>query len=86
MSSEGTTPVESAGAQSQTERKGDDEGLLDKAKEKLTGSDEEETPKERSAQQQQQQQQQQQHRSEEAPPPGEEPTSTGHDSPKTGPA
>ena len=78
MSSEGTTPVDSAGAQSQTERKGDDEGLLDKAKEKLTGSDEEETPEERSAQQQ--------HRSEEAPPPGEEPTSTGHDSPKTGPA
>ena len=81
MSSEGTTPGDSAGAQSQTERKGDDEGLLDKAKEKLTGSDEEETPEERSAQQQQQQ-----HRSEEAPPPGEEPTSTGHDSPKTGPA
>jgi hypothetical protein len=78
MSSEGTTPVDSAGAQSHTERKGDDEGLLDKAKEKLTGSDEEETPEERSAQQQ--------HRSEEAPPPGEEPTSTGHDSPKTGPA
>ena len=79
MCSEGTTPGDSAGAQSQTERKEGDEGLLDKAKEKLTGSDEEETPKKRSAQPQQ-------HRSEEAPPPGEEPTSTGHDSPKTGPA
>jgi hypothetical protein len=78
MCSESTTPGDSAGAQSQTQRKEGDEGLLDKAKEKLTGSDEEETPEERSAQQQ--------HRSEEAPPPGEEPTSTGHDSPKTGPA
>ena len=83
MCSESTTPGDSPGAESQTERKEDDEGLLDKAKEKLTGSDEEETPKKRSAQQQQLQQQ---HRSEEAPPPGEEPTSTGHDSPKTGPA
>ena len=81
MCSESTTPAgDSAGAQSPTERtEADDKGLMDKAKEKLTGSDEEETPKKRSAQQQQ-------HRSEEAPPPGEEPTSTGHDSPKTGPA
>ena len=78
MCSESTMPGDSAGAKSHTERKEDDEGLLDKAKEKLAGSDEEETPKERSAQQQ--------HRSEEASPPGEEPTSTGHDSPKTGPA
>jgi len=40
MCSESTTPGDSAGAESHTERKEDDEGLLDKAKEKLTGSDE----------------------------------------------
>ncbi len=79
MCTESTTPGDSAGAEGQTERKEDDEGLLDKAKEKLTGSDEEKTPKERGAHQQQ-------HRSEEAPPAGEEPTTTAHDSPKTGPA
>jgi hypothetical protein len=76
MCSEGSIPSDSSGGEIRTEREEDDKGLAEKAKDKLTGSDEEEAPKESGGQ----------HRSKEAPPPGEEPTSTGHDAPKTGPA
>ncbi len=65
------------GAESPREHKEVHEGLLDKAKDELTGSEEEKAPKESGAQQ---------HQSEDAPPPGEEPTTPGYDSPKTGPA
>ncbi len=79
MCSESTTPAgDSAGAQSPTERtEADNKGLMDKAKEKLTGQGDEVAQKERGTRQ---------HRAENAPPPGEEPTSTDHDAPKTGPA
>jgi hypothetical protein len=74
MRSEGT---DSAAAESTTGHKEDDRGLLDKAKDELTGSAEEKAPKESGTQQ---------HQSEDAPPPGEEPTTPGYDSPKSGPA
>ncbi len=76
MPSEGPMPSDSTGKDSQTQRKEDDKGLADKAKDKLTGADEEEASEKRGAE----------HRSEGAPPPGEESTSTRHDAPKTGPA
>jgi hypothetical protein len=76
MCSEGPIPSDSSGGESQTEPKEDDKGLADKAKDKLTSAGEEEASKKRGAE----------HRSEGAPPPGEEPTSTAHDAPKTGPA
>ena len=74
MRSEGT---DSAAAQSATGHKEDSRGLLDKAKDELTGSDEEKAPKESGAQQ---------HRSENATPPGENPTTPSYDSPMTRPA
>jgi hypothetical protein len=75
MCSEGPLPGDPAGEDSQTERKEDEKGGLDKVKDKLTGADEERAPGEGGAE----------HHAEEAPPPGEEPT-PGHNPPKSGPA
>jgi len=54
----------------------DNEGLLEKAKDKVTDRDEGDSGEEYGPE----------HRSEGAPPPGEEPTTPGYNSPKTGPA
>ncbi len=78
MHSEDTSLDASGGAENPREHKEDDEdGLLDKARDRLTVPDEEAPPAGSGTQQ---------HQPEGAPPPGEEPTTGGYDSPKTGPA